>query len=289
MRLEQIVSNLLENAIKYTEPGGRIVVSLSREGDEVALRVRDNGIGLRPQDVEEIFDLFTQIDTTLARSGGGLGIGLTVVRRLVALHQGRIEVRTAGLGRGSEFIVRLPVAQRKAHPAQQPSPTAATAASSSQRVLIVDDYADSAESLALLVRSWGHEVTTARDGPAALALVERFAPDIALLDIGLPRMNGYELARQLRALARHRPLRLVAMTGYGREEDRRASRAAGFDLHVIKSPLYRSTPHASHRVRGSAALSAHVHADRAIRASALLAIDAGHPGSAGAGAGSRHA
>ena len=236
IRLEQIVSNLLENAIKYTEPGGRIMVSLSKEAGEIALSVRDNGIGIRAQDLEGIFDLFTQIDTTLARSDGGLGIGLTVVHRLVALHAGRIEARSAGLGRGSEFIVRLPIASRTAHWAPQPKIESAhtTIAPSVRRVLIVEDNRDSAEALGQLVRSWGHEVTMVPDGSSALALFEHLELDIAFLDIGLPRMDGYELARRMRASALQRPLRLVAMTGYGREEDRRTALDAGFDAHFVK-------------------------------------------------------
>ena len=237
LRLEQIVSNLLENAIKYTEPGGRIALSLSAEGVEIALSVRDSGIGLNPEDREAIFDLFTQVDTSLARSSGGLGIGLTVVRRLVTLHGGRIEVRSAGRGRGSEFIVHLP-RRLAAHPAKlrtKPTPARAAAPPArARRVLIVDDNGDSAESLSQLVRAWGHEVTTARDGPTALTLAERFEPDIALLDIGLPGMNGYELARRLREAARGRPLQLLAMTGYGRTEDREAALSAGFDEHLVK-------------------------------------------------------
>lgn len=233
LRLEQIVSNLLENAIKYTEPGGHITVGLSEADDEIALSVRDSGIGLRAEDREAIFELFTQVDTTLARSSGGLGIGLTVVRQLVTLHGGRIDVRSAGLGRGSEFIIHLPrAAASTAQPRSSSSPAPLAAAPC--RVLIVDDNTDAAESLAQLVRSWGHEVATAHNGPEALALSERFDADIAFLDIGLPGMNGHELAHRLRAKDRDRPLYLVAMTGYGRNEDRAAALEAGFDVHLVK-------------------------------------------------------
>ena len=238
LRLEQIVSNLLENAIKYTEPGGRIAVSMRAEGDEIALSVRDTGIGLSPEDRETIFDLFTQVDTSLARSGGGLGIGLTVARRLVTLHSGRIEVHSAGKGRGSEFIVRLPRLTDAAHPTKSRiklTPARETESPASRRrVLIVEDNKDAAESLLQLVGSWGHEVVAARDGPTALALIEHFEPDIAVLDIGLPGMDGYELARHLREAARGRPLQLLAMTGYGRTEDREAALSAGFDEHLVK-------------------------------------------------------
>jgi CheY-like chemotaxis protein/two-component sensor histidine kinase len=233
LRLEQIVSNLLENAIKYTEPDGRIAVGVSDAGEEIALSVRDSGIGLRAEDREAIFELFTQVDTSLARSGGGLGIGLTVVRQLVALHGGRIDVRSAGLGLGSEFIVHLPRATAAASQppiSSSPAPVAAPAC----RVLIVDDNTDAAESLAQLVRSWGHEVATAHNGPEALALSDHFGPEIGFLDIGLPGMTGYELAHHLRTRSRGRAPYLVAMTGYGRPEDRAAALEAGFDIHLVK-------------------------------------------------------
>ena len=238
IRLEQVVSSLLENAIKYTEPGGRIAVSLREEGSEVILRVRDSGIGIRAQDLEAIFDLFTQLNTSLARTGGGLGIGLTVARRLVMLHGGRIEVLSAGLGHGSEFIIHLP---RRAAALARPDSTEdqtppVTDVPSSRRVLIVDDNADRVDSLALLVRTWGHEVTTARDAPTALTVAENFEPDVALLDIGLPGINGYDLARRLRDATHRRPLHLVAMTGYGREEDRRAAQDASFEVDLVKRP-----------------------------------------------------
>jgi two-component system CheB/CheR fusion protein len=237
VRLEQIMSNLLDNAAKYTASGGRIAVKLTQNNGEALLSVRDNGIGLAPDTRESIFDLFSQVDRSLAHSGGGLGIGLTLVRRVLELHGGRIEARSGGLGQGSEFIVRLPVLV--------PSVVALYSASGSEtqsrvpnararRVLIIEDNADSADALALLVRSLGHESAVARDGPTALAIAERFRPDIALVDIGLPGMDGYELARLLRADPRYAQLYLVAMTGYGREEDRSAARAAGFDVHLVK-------------------------------------------------------
>jgi two-component system CheB/CheR fusion protein len=237
IRLEQIVSNLIENAAKYTEPGGRIVVQLAQAAGEATLSVRDNGIGLAPESLEIIFELFTQVDSSLARSGGGLGIGLNLVRRVLELHAGRVEARSAGLGQGTEMIVRLPL--------QVPEPTvakavaqidkrAAPASGSARRVLIVEDNVDSAESMALLARSWGHEVVIAGDGSTALTLAQSFQPHAAVVDIGLPGMDGYALARRLRQNSLHRELYLVAMTGYGREEDRRAARAAGFDSHIVK-------------------------------------------------------
>ncbi|HET9390982.1 MAG TPA: ATP-binding protein, partial [Steroidobacteraceae bacterium] len=235
VRLEQIVTNLLENAIKYTEPGGRLELTVRRDNRQALLCMRDSGIGLAPESQEAIFGLFTQIDSSLARSGGGLGIGLTLVRRVLALHGGTIEARSAGLGHGTEFIVRLPTEDLEGQAVQRAgqSPTRAPAqAQPGLRVLIVDDNPDAGESLALLARSWGHEVAVARDGPSALALAERFQPERALVDIGLPGMNGYELGRRLRDA--HRRLYLIAMTGYGRQTDREAAHAAGFDLHLVK-------------------------------------------------------
>jgi two-component system CheB/CheR fusion protein len=237
VRLEQVISNLLENAAKYTPHGGRITLTLARVKGEAVLCVRDNGIGLAPAVLERIFDLFTQVDNSLVRSGGGLGLGLAVVRSLLELHGGSIEARSAGLGQGSEFIVRLPVlsaGMQMPRAAVDAQPNAAPPAGRARRVLIIDDNADSAELLTQLARSWGHEVAVARDGPGALALAEHFVPESALVDIGLPGMDGYELARRFRAEPRYRDLFLVALTGYGREADRSAAHAAGFDEHLVK-------------------------------------------------------
>jgi len=237
VRLEQVISNLLENAAKYTPTGGRIILTLSRVNDDAILTVRDTGIGLEPAVLDRIFDLFSQVDNSLVRSGGGLGLGLAVVRRVLELHGGRIEARSAGLGQGSEFIVRLPVisaATNMLTAAVDAQPKAAFPAARSRRVLIIDDNADSAEALALLAQSWGHEVAIAHDGPDALAIAESFAPDSALVDIGLPGMDGYEVARRFREQPRYRDLVLVALTGYGRDEDRSAASAAGFDGHLVK-------------------------------------------------------
>jgi CheY-like chemotaxis protein len=233
VRLEQIISNLLENAAKYTQPGGRLELKLRKESGQAHLSVRDNGIGLAPENLEIIFDLFNQVDSSVSRTGGGLGIGLTLVRRVLALHGGSVEARSAGLGHGTEFIVRLPVVAPKSAPKSNSDIDAsARTPAAHARVLIVDDNADSADSLALVARSWGHDVAVARDGPSALALAAKFQPERALVDIGLPGMDGYELGRRLRAAHRH--LYLVAMTGYGRAEDRKTAHAAGFDLHLVK-------------------------------------------------------
>jgi two-component system CheB/CheR fusion protein len=238
IRLEQIISNLLDNASKYTDPGGRITVTLRQTKSEAIVSVRDNGIGLAPDTVEEIFGLFTQVKRFAEHSGEGLGIGLTLIRRVLELHGGRIEARSGGLGQGSEFIVRLP---RLCSPDDSPPSVGVTAeeppldpAAVPRRVLIVDDNDDVRQSLILLVRSWGHEVAAAADGPSAIALAEEFEPESALVDIGMPGMNGYQLARHLRAVPRYTHLQLVAMTGFGREEDRKAALAAGFDSHLVK-------------------------------------------------------
>ena len=237
VRLEQVISNLLENAAKYTNPGGRIELTLTQDQGEAVLSVRDTGIGLAPEMLENIFDLFTQVDSSLARSSGGLGLGLTLVRRILALHGGRIEARSAGLGKGSEFIVRLPLLpERPSTPATEVSAATKSVVSRArkQRVLIVDDNADASYSLGLLARAWGHEVAVARNGSEALVLAKSFKPETALVDIGLPGMDGYELARLLREDPAQRSLQLVALTGYGREEDRIAAKAAGFDVFLIK-------------------------------------------------------
>jgi two-component system, chemotaxis family, CheB/CheR fusion protein len=234
VRLEQVISNLIENAIKYTNPGGHLSVSLTEAGGDAVLSVADSGIGLESDSLERIFDLFTQVDSSLARSGGGLGLGLTLVRRVLEMHSGRIEAHSAGLGKGSEFVVRIPLLPttplREGNVPTQSSESTRVL----RRVLIVDDNVDSAESVAMLIRSWGHEAYVAHTAMSALELAERFAPESALLDIGLPDMDGYALARRLRAQDTSGNLQLVAMTGYGRAEDRTAARDAGFDVHLVK-------------------------------------------------------
>jgi two-component system CheB/CheR fusion protein len=233
VRLEQIVSNILDNAAKYTDPGGRIDVKLTEQSGEAVLSVRDNGIGLAPQDLARIFDLFDQVDRSLSRSGGGLGIGLTLVRRVLQLHGGTVDAQSAGLGHGAEFIVRLPISKREKAKASAPGDEGVAAvAERTRRVLIVDDNVDAVESLKMLTEHWGHDVVVAHSGPEAIAAVDTFHPETALVDIGLPGISGYEVARILRA--RHPAMFLVAMTGYGRDEDRKAALAAGFDAHLVK-------------------------------------------------------
>jgi len=235
------MQNLLSNATKYTPDGGTIEVSVAREGDEAVVRVRDTGVGMPPALVKRVFDLFAQGERSLDRSEGGLGIGLTLVERIVKQHGGSIRARSDGPGTGSEFVVRLPLlageVPRRAPPSSQPAaaPSAAT-----RRVLIVDDHQDSADSLGMLVRRWGHEAWSAYDGPAALALATQRKPDVVLLDLGLPGMDGFEVARRLRAIPGLEHVRIVALTGYGRSQDQRASEQAGFDLHWVK-PVHAAT------------------------------------------------
>jgi PAS domain S-box-containing protein len=232
-RLTQVFANLLNNAAKYTPEGGRIRLEARREGDEAVVVVADNGSGIAPEMLERIWEPFAQADRTLGRAQGGLGIGLTLVKRLAELHGGSIRARSAGLGKGSEFTVRLPAAKgpAAATPATGSAPAVGVAV---RRVLVVDDNTDAAESLATLVEMWGHEVRSAHDGPAALAAAEEFRPDVILLDIGLPGLTGYEVAGRLRARPEFQSVRLIALTGWGQDADRERSRAAGFELHLVK-------------------------------------------------------
>jgi signal transduction histidine kinase/CheY-like chemotaxis protein len=231
-RLEQVVVNLALNAVKYTEPGGTIAVGVERDGDEAVLRVRDTGIGLSTEMLPHVFDLFAQSERTPDRTQGGLGIGLTLVRHLVELHGGSSEAHSAGLGQGSEFVVRLP-----ALPPGALRPASATSVPAPQRrarVLLVEDNTDAADALMMLLETLGHEVVVMHDGPSALIAMRTSAPDVALVDIGLPGMDGYDLARRMRALPQGRVVMLVALTGYGRAEDRQRAMAAGFDYHLTK-------------------------------------------------------
>jgi signal transduction histidine kinase/CheY-like chemotaxis protein len=233
-RLAQAIANLLTNAAKYTEPRGRISLSAAVEGAEVLVRVRDSGIGIAPDILPNIFDLFVQGKSALDRAQGGLGIGLTVVRSLVHLHGGTVLAHSAGLGHGSEFVIRLPLG-----PDQDPEPRSGAASPAKpeqvpRRVLIVDDNVEAARMLATLLEALGHSTSVVGDGPSALAGAAAFRPEVALLDIGLPVMDGYELARRLRRMDGFVATRLVAITGYGQPSDRRKSREAGFDDHLVK-------------------------------------------------------
>jgi CheY-like chemotaxis protein len=232
-RLEQVVVNLLTNAAKYTDPGGHVWLTVQQEGEEAVLRVRDTGVGIAPEVLPRIFDLFTQAERSLDRAQGGLGIGLALVQRLVEMHGGTVAASSA-LGQGSEFVVRLPVV-----PPPQPAPSLpltekAQPTGPSLRVLVVDDNVDTVTTLAMLVQESGHEVRTAYDGLAVLEAALDYRPNVVLLDIGLPGLNGFEVAKQLRQQPALQSAVLVAMTGYGRESDRQRSQEAGFDHHLVK-------------------------------------------------------
>lgn len=231
-RMEQVVINLLNNAAKYTDEGGQIWVSLDLIGQEARLRVRDNGIGISQELLPSIFDLFTQGARPLDRSQGGLGVGLTVVRRVVELHGGKVEAHSAGHGQGSEFVVFLPLAEP---PRISVEPGRAISLGSRPlRVLVVDDNRDVALGTALLLRHAGHEIRTAHSGNEALDVVLSFRPDAVLLDLGLPEMDGYEIARRLREKPEFKELILIAVSGYGQEADKRRSEDAGCDAHLVK-------------------------------------------------------
>lgn len=273
-RLTQVFGNLLNNAVKYTPPGGRIALDARRRGEDVIISIRDSGIGIPPERLDEVFDLFVQVDTSLERAQGGLGIGLTLVRRLVQMHGGSVQAHSDGVGRGSCFEVCLPLhtaqVQGRVQNASAPSPAAPTpvsvthlqppprdtaerdtaetaatpapvaevadtsATAAGRRILIVDDNCDAANTLSMLLGLSGHDVRTLYDPELALAEVAAFAPDIVFLDVGMPKLNGLELAALIRAAPGGDAVVLIALTGWGQAEDRRRSREAGIDYHVVK-------------------------------------------------------
>ena len=234
-RLAQVFSNLLHNAAKFTAPGGRIDVKGERDDDRVTVRVIDNGIGIAPSMLPHVFEMFAQADHSLERTQAGLGVGLTLARRLVELHGGTLEAASEGLGRGSQFIVRLPVSRtRAAVDGDGADAPAASVMAAGHRVLVVDDNEDFANSLALILRALDNEVRVAHDGAAGLELAQQWQPQIGFLDIGLPRINGYDLARRLRARTETASMMLVAVTGWGQEKDRQLAVEAGFDRHLVK-------------------------------------------------------
>ena len=233
VRLAQVLSNLLNNAAKYTSEGGKITLSVMREGSDAVIEVRDTGIGIAPDILPHIFDLFTQADHSLAHSQGGLGIGLTLVRQLVEIHGGTITAASAGIGQGSSFTVRLPALSMESS-ATESALTKSALPMSKLRILVVDDYADAAESLTMLLQAEGHEVETADCGMKAIEQAQVFHPQVVLLDIGLPDLDGYEVAKRLRALPETRDAILIALTGYGQAEDIERSKSAGFNHHLLK-------------------------------------------------------
>lgn len=236
-RLAQVFGNLLNNSCKYTRPEGTVSLSAERVGDEVVVTVKDNGAGIPQDKLDSIFDMFMQVDRTSERSQGGLGIGLTLVKRLTEMHGGSIEARSAGVGQGSEFIVRLPVLNRPAV-ADAPGPDAASELRPQQTVLIVDDNRDSADSLAMLMEITGNKTYMAHDGIEAVAAVEKYRPEVVLLDIGLPGLDGHEVCRRVREQPWGKDIIVIALTGWGQEDDRRKSEEAGFNGHLVKPVDY---------------------------------------------------
>ena len=232
-RLAQVVGNLLNNAGKFTDRGGHVWLTVEQEGGQAVVRVRDNGIGIAAEQLPRLFEMFAQVDTSLERSRDGLGIGLTLVKTLVEMHGGTVEVQSDGLGRGSEFAVRLPIVVETPRPLAPVTVSQSTPAVG-RRILVVDDSEDGAELLAMLLQFGGHETHKAHDGVEALEAAERFRPDVVLLDIGLPRLNGHEVCRRIRQEPWGKDMVLVALTGWGQEEDRQRSKDAGFNTHIVK-------------------------------------------------------
>jgi CheY-like chemotaxis protein/two-component sensor histidine kinase len=230
-RIVQVTVNLLSNAAKYTPPGGRITVALERSDDQAVLRVRDSGVGISLMLLPSIFEVFVQGDRSLDRQDGGLGIGLTVVKRLVEMHGGSVSASSEGTDRGSEFVIRLPLSMGQL---AQPAEPARIPKHAQKKLLLIDDNADFASTLGGLLEVAGHEVRVTHDGVQAFSLAADYRPDAVLVDIGLPRMNGYEVAFLFRSRPEFAATKLIALTGYGQEEDRQHAREAGFDDHLVK-------------------------------------------------------
>jgi CheY-like chemotaxis protein len=236
-RLAQVLSNLLANAAKYTLEGGRIWLSVSRGPERAVIRVRDTGVGIPPEMLPHVFEMFTQVDRSLGRAQGGLGIGLTLVRSFVQMHGGTIEAFSDGPGLGSEFVVHLPLAAEvppfdgNGQTSTWPEKAAVPA---KRRILVVDDNKDAAEMLGQLLETLGNEVRIAHDGPSALEAAAAFRPHVVLLDIGLPGISGYDVARKMRQMPEVKDALLVAQTGWGQDEDKRHSEQAGFNTHLVK-------------------------------------------------------
>jgi CheY-like chemotaxis protein len=236
-RLAQVFGNLLNNSSKYTRPHGTITLSAKRMGDEVVVTVKDTGAGIPKDKLSRIFDMFMQVDGTAERSQGGLGIGLTLVKRLAEMHGGSIEARSAGEGQGSEFIVRLPVIS-KSSTVSHPGPAIASEPPPQRRIVIVDDNRDSAESLAMLLEITGNKTYMAHDGEEAVEAIEKQRPEVVLLDIGLPKLDGHEVCRHVRQQTWGKDIVMIALTGWGQEDDRRKSEEAGFNGHLVKPVDY---------------------------------------------------
>jgi CheY-like chemotaxis protein len=233
VRLTQVFANLLTNAAKYTPAGGQIWLVVRRDGERALVSVRDNGIGIPASHLDSIFEMFMQVDRSNRQAQGGLGLGLTIVRSLVAMHGGRVEARSDGVGKGSEFVVEIPALDTRV---TQAAPKAALQDLPARRIMVVDDNRDAADTLGALLETLGAQVFVVHSGPVALERLEAFKPDVVLLDIGMPEMDGYEVCRRIRSTPAYRDLLLISLTGWGQEQDYRRSRQAGFDHHMVKPP-----------------------------------------------------
>ncbi|HUQ97896.1 MAG TPA: response regulator [Gemmatimonadaceae bacterium] len=233
-RLVQVLANILHNASKFTDPGGRIHLKVAREGAQVAISISDNGIGISPELMPKVFELFTQVHSKSERAQGGLGIGLALVRRLTEMHGGTVTVRSDGLGLGAEFTVRIPTLGAEKVGTTQASESPAIAVTEPRRILVVDDNLDAAESLMLRLQLAGHDVRAVHDGLQALETGKAFKPDIVLLDLGMPKMDGCEAARRIRRTSWGKSVTLIALTGWGQQQDRQRTFEAGFDVHLVK-------------------------------------------------------
>lgn len=234
-RLAQVVSNLLNNAAKYTPQHGRIWLTVDHKDNDVTISVKDTGIGVPPDDLDRVFEMFTQIDRPIERGGNGLGIGLTLVKSLVEMHDGTISVESEGANMGTTFRVTLPIAEGNENiETHYTDSTENSSPPSHCRVLIVDDNGDAANIMAMVIKKLGNEVQVASDGEMAVRMAEKFHPDVILMDLGMPKMNGYEAAQEIRRHEWGKNMILVALTGWGQEEDRRRTKEAGFNYHLVK-------------------------------------------------------
>jgi CheY-like chemotaxis protein/nitrogen-specific signal transduction histidine kinase len=234
-RLAQVFANLLNNSAKYTERGGRITLRVERQGSDAVVSVRDTGVGIPAHMLPKVFEIFTQGERSLERAQGGLGVGLSLVKGLVEMHGGGVEARSGGIGKGSEFVVRLPVVHSKGGQQRDDEADQTPAAPMvRRRILVADDNRDSADSLALLLKIMGNETQTAHDGLEVLEVAASFRPEVILLDIGMPKLNGYETARRIREQPWAKNVLLVAQTGWGQDDDKRLSKESGFDVHMVK-------------------------------------------------------
>jgi CheY-like chemotaxis protein len=237
-RLAQVFGNLLNNSSKYTRPNGKISLSAKRVGDEVVVTVKDNGAGIPSDKLDSIFDMFMQVDRTAEHSQGGLGIGLTLVKRLAEMHGGSIQAKSRGEGQGSEFVVRLPVLVKPGAIVSSETDAPVETPPSQRRILIVDDNKDSADSLAMLLEITGNQTYMAHDGVEAVEAIEKHRPQVVLLDIGLPKLDGHEVCRRVRSQPWGKDIVVIALTGWGQEDDRRKSEEAGFNGHLVKPVDY---------------------------------------------------